>query len=835
MRDCGTAWTGVRSGPARAAWRPRVRAALLAACCLAGVAVATARSAAADPASGAAEMDADLSGTAAAWVPGNADSPAPQRVRIDGDSSLRFSLPFAALKDWRFTWDQSGHWDLSGAQRLVLRLRSSGPGCSGLVDLYAQSGAGWWRFPPVALSEAWRDVALDRSQAAAEGTPSGWRDISTLRLSVLPGGGDGWMALASIEPQAQLPEPWVWQVGGARSREAFFRLALKGAGPAAARDVRKRLTQAEGILAKARERGLRGAERRKALLEARAKAEQAWALGQSPLKPGLRAVWVHNGDGPRAYGGDRAARWKDAIPRMHALGVNTLIPNMLWSGVAFYPSAIVPNAPGVASEGDYLQEILDAAKPLGMKVFVWKVMWQFAEGWLAPDGVSQPFRAAGRLQFDAHGKELPWLCPCDERNRKLELDALLEVARRYPIDGIQLDYIRFEGPDAGFGTACKARFEAFSGKHVASWPQDCAPGGPLAGDYAAFKVDLISGFVRDASVALRAARPGLVLSAAVFPSPKGALAQVSQDWPRWLREGWLDLAFPMSYTEDAATFAAETRDQAALVGAGRIVPGLQVSFEGGRVAGLASVVDQLRAEDAAGAPGVALFEWREQLQDTLLPYLRAGLWREGAYALDFRTPAPGQVPPEPVPGPRPEGRPAVLRLDDFESGRLANALGAPWSAQADANRLGTRLDAMPLSFTAGGAQGSAHALGLRGHFGANRAPWPYADLVTAFNPDRSPVDLDDYSRLVFDVRGDGRPLQVTLKRSVVTDYGDFRAEVATGPDWKECTLELESFAQPGWAAPRDRDWCDVTALLFSPGSRNDEDFWFDVDNVRFER
>jgi hypothetical protein len=97
------------------------------------------------------------------------------------------------------------------------------------------------------------------------------------------------------------------------------------------------------------------------------------------------------------------------------------------------------------------------------------------------------------------------------------------------------------------------------------------------------------------------------------------------------------------------------------------------------------------------------------------------------------------------------------------------------------------------------------------------------------------VDLDDYSRLVFDVRGDGRPLQVTLKRSVVTDYGDFRAEVATGPDWKECTLELESFAQPGWAAPRDRDWCDVTALLFSPGSRNDEDFWFDVDNVRFER
>jgi|GEM_PF-1566034 len=773
----------------------------------------------------------------AAWSPANPESAAPQRRTQEASRWLRFDLPFSRLKDWRFNWDRGGAWDLSRAERVVLKARVGSMVAAGQAVLYLKSGDGWYRLPGFSLTERWREVSLDKAQAVVEGSPAGWGSIDAVRLSVLPGGsGDTWLDLARIEGQGRLPDAWVWQVGGASSKERLFSTVMENARGKAYADARHRLSEADSLLNKAKRRGLEGPARVAGLRKARAQAAQAWALAQRPLLPaGIRGVWVHNGDGPRALGGQRAARWKEAIPEMAAMGINLVVPNVLWSGVAFYPSQVVPNAPGVAAEGDYLQEVLDAAHPLGMKVYAWKVMWQFAEGWLAPAGVSEPFRKEGRLQMDSKGKELPWLCPCDERNRKYELDALVEVATKYPIDGVQLDYIRFDSPEAGFGPACKARFEAATGKLVAHWPDDCAPGGALADDYAAFKRELISSFVRDASVAVRAARPGISVTAAVFAYPEMARNQVSQDWPRWVKEGWVDFVCPMTYTEDPGGFEAATRAQAALVGADKLVPGIQTTFDGGRVAEVDSVIQQVQSAAALGARGTMFFEWREQLQDSLLPYLRNGVWRQGRYDLRLRQVPPQQQPPAVHAGAEPVGKPKVLKVDDFEDGNLVNDLHAAWTADADNNALGTRLDGMPLRLSDGGAHGSRHALGLKGHFGANRAPWPYASLSTGFNPDHSPTDLSDYRTLVFQARGDGKPMEVVFKRAAVKDYGEFKVAVRPGSMWQEFRVSLSDLAQPGWALAVEPGLVDVTGLVFQPGSRDDEDFWFDVDDVRLER
>ena len=774
---------------------------------------------------------------ASAWTPANADSTAPAPRRGDGQRWLRFDLPFSRLKDWRFNWDRGGAWNLSRCERVLVKARVGSDLAAGQALLYLKSGDGWYRLPAFSLTQRWREVALDPRQAAVEGSPSGWDHIEAARLSVLPGaGGDTWLDLAGIRGQRRVPDDWVWQVGGARNKERLFATVMGRARGKAFVDARRRLSEADSLLTKARRLG--GHARRVELRRARAKAAQAWALAQRPLPlapQGIRGVWVHNGDGPRGLGSQRAARWKDAIPEMAAQGINTVVANMLWSGVAFYPSQVVPNAPGLASDGDDLQQLLDAAHARGMKVIVWKVMWQFAEGWLAPPGVMEPFRQQGRLQLDDHGKELPWLCPCDPRNRQYELAALVEVATRYPIDGVQLDYIRFAGPDAGFGPTCKGRFEAATGKTVVHWPADCAPGGPLAGDYAAFKRGLISGFVRDASAALRAARPGISISAAVFPYAAMARDQVSQDWPRWVKEGWVDYVCPMTYTEDPAAFRAATRAQVALVGGDKVVAGIETTFDGGRVADVDSVTQEVQDAAALGTRGTVFFEWREQLQDSLLPYLRNGAWRQGPYDLKLRTVPPDQRPPRVRPGPTPVGEPKVLMIDDFEDGDLLNDLRSPWVADADSQGLGTRLDDQPLKPIQPGAHGSRYALELRGHFGANRPPWPYATLSTGFNPDHAPVDLSGYRSLVFEARGDGQPLEVLLTRASVKDYGDFKAALRPGTDWREFRVDLQDLAQPAWAVAVDRDLVDVTGLVFQPGSRDDQDFWFDIDDVRLER
>jgi hypothetical protein len=48
-------------------------------------------------------------------------------------------------------------------------------------------------------------------------------------------------------------------------------------------------------------------------------------------------------------------------------------------------------------------------------------------------------------------------------------------------------------------------------------------------------------------------------------------------------------------------------------------------------------------------------------------------------------------------------------------------------------------------------------------------------------------------------------------------------------------VSLSDLAQPGWALAVEPGLVDVTGLVFQPGSRDDEDFWFDVDDVRLER
>ena len=50
-------------------------------------------------------------------------------------------------------------------------------------------------------------------------------------------------------------------------------------------------------------------------------------------------------------------------------------------------------------------------------------------------------------------------------------------------------------------------------------------------------------------------RPGLVVSAAVFPDWRSAARWKLQEWAAWLSEGIVDVAVPMAYTRDVEEFA----------------------------------------------------------------------------------------------------------------------------------------------------------------------------------------------------------------------------------------------------------------------------------------
>ena len=770
------------------------------------------------------------------WKSGSPVSPAAQWVKTKKEQRVtRFGCPFAALKEWRVCWDKKIQADLSEEDQILIQLRSPNPTAIGQIIIYFKSGNGWYRLNPFGVSKSWRDAVLLKDNAGIEGSPTGWHAVDGIRLSIEPAEKrDTYVELKLISARKGWPGRHIGTIGQYTNFEqARDKIKKAAKATTAEKDVNARLIQANKLKEEIKAAADKGEKSiQKKIIKARQLMSEAYALIQDPKTNEFRGFWAHQGDGIRSLGGKRVARWKDAIPMIAGYGFNAIFPNMLWTGVAYYPSKIVPNHPGVKEEGDYMQEIIDAAKPVNVEVHAWKVMWQFAEGWLAQPGVSEPFRKAGRLQKDSSGKEVAWLCPSDPRNQQIELDATMEMAE-YDIQGIHLDYIRYQGDNVCYCDGCRTRFEKQSGKPVEDWPKTVMKDGSRGEEYAQWKQDQITSFVRKLKKALKKKNPGLKLSAAVFSQPEQAKMFNFQDWAFWAQQGLLDFVCTMTYTEDLAQFQNAVRVQTrALQGKTPLYVGIYAT-QGYLPLALDVMVDEILATRKLGAQGFVLFELRDFLQDTSLPFLRAGLTRQDEYKLFFREIPKDQRPAKVKKGKKLEVKGNALLLDDFEDGDLINALNTAWTVEADSNNLGTVLNPMPFTLTESGAQGSKYFARIWGHYGKSQAPWPYVLLRATFDPVSSVVDLNEFKAIEFRAKGDGKLYEVHLIKDVVKDYSHFRQAFSAPQEWTKVVLPLDKFMQPGWGKPEERTFSDVMAIHFGPsGSMSDEDFDLSVDNVR---
>ena len=208
-----------------------------------------------------------------------------------------------------------------------------------------------------------------------------------------------------------------------------------------------------------------------------------------------------------------------------------------------------------------------------------------------------------------------------------QLEAL---ARAYPLDGIQLDYIRYPRVD-GIGTGfcyCAYCRKTFGGEARCD-PMDIAPD-THPGEWRrwdTWREDRVTSFVAAAHARLHAARPGITVSAAIFPDHEESLREKHQDWVRWAREGMLDLVCTMTYRNDAKGVEQVTRRNMADVGRVPLMVGLgpflRFSDE--------HLVDQVCAARAAGAAGQVLFA-EESLTREHRAALKAGPYRNRAEA-----------------------------------------------------------------------------------------------------------------------------------------------------------------------------------------------------------
>ena len=236
--------------------------------------------------------------------------------------------------------------------------------------------------------------------------------------------------------------------------------------------------------------------------------------------------------------------WESAAAFLAKYKFTDMVAQVARSGCAYYESQYLPRAKGFPVKKDVAHEALSACRRHGLKCHFWKTVWQVRND--TPTDFLQQLESENRFQVsDAGQVNKGWLCPSDPRNRAAEIDVMTEFME-LGADAVHLDYIRYVGEKHCFCDRCLAAFSARIGRSVSSAAE-------IRGDmilktrWMDWRAGMISDLVRDVASLAHARQPRVEVSAAVFGKPDQDYASHAQDWPRWCREGWLDMVCTMDY------------------------------------------------------------------------------------------------------------------------------------------------------------------------------------------------------------------------------------------------------------------------------------------------
>ncbi|MFI5377949.1 MAG: glycoside hydrolase family 10 protein [Tepidisphaerales bacterium] len=348
---------------------------------------------------------------------------------------------------------------------------------------------------------------------------------------------------------------------------------------------------------------------------------EAFCCAQSPEPGEQRGFWCHSAFGPSGM------TWDQSIRILADNGFNAIFPNMLWGGLAYYDSAVLPVAPEVKDRGDQIAQCVAACRKYGVACHVWKVNWNM--GGRAPREFVERMKREGRTQVQFSGAPNDtWLCPSHPDNQKLETDAMVEVAGKYDVDGIHFDYIRYPGPDGCFCPGCRERFEKSLGRKVGNWPADVRRDPEFTGKWLDFRRDNITRTVAAVAEATRKIKPKVKISAAVFPNWTVDRDGVGQDWKLWCERGYVDFVCPMDYTPHNGQFENLVRQQVTWAGKTPCYPGIGLSTWTGSSDNLVRLIEQISITRKVGTHGFTVFEYQTGEAQDIVPLCGKGVTKK---------------------------------------------------------------------------------------------------------------------------------------------------------------------------------------------------------------
>lgn len=225
----------------------------------------------------------------------------------------------------------------------------------------------------------------------------------------------------------------------------------------------------------------------------------------------------------------------DAIlARVKAAGFNVYVPCIWHGNGTFYPSSLVRPDPklteALRAGHDPLAYLIERAHRLGIEVHPWFTVIRRENQWF-PQYYDE---GAPVNAYDVH----------NEAFRRFIVELMLDVVRRYDVDGINLDYIR------SMGTCDSERCRADYRRRYRRSLQADLYIQKLSGSAPRSLVDwnrqAVADIVRNVSVRAKAIKPDLIVSADVHMLNEALLAE-GQDAAYWANSGWVDVVYQMDY------------------------------------------------------------------------------------------------------------------------------------------------------------------------------------------------------------------------------------------------------------------------------------------------
>ena len=295
----------------------------------------------------------------------------------------------------------------------------------------------------------------------------------------------------------------------------------------------------------------------------------------------MRAAWispVENADWPSRPGlsvDSQKAELRAALDRAQRAGLNAVFLHVRVAGDAMYPSKRAPwsrylvgrgGTPGAEYEDyDPLQLAIEEAHARGLQLHAWFNPFRA----MPPDDLGPPLPGHVTRTHPAwvkkYGKQT-WIDPGIPEARRAVLDAILEVAERYDVDGIHIDdyfYPYLEERTVrrrvrrGKRRVWVSHRETIPFPDAASWKKYGR--GKGWDNRESWRRANIDGFVRTLYGEVKKRKPYLLVGISPFGiwrpgSPPGitgldSYSEIFADSRRWLREGWLDYIAPQLYWE----------------------------------------------------------------------------------------------------------------------------------------------------------------------------------------------------------------------------------------------------------------------------------------------